>query len=182
MLFAYKLSGETSPHSICLCNWGEADPPWKPNLRTVQSQPNQGLRFHSSRRREGSLGGRGYISDEHGFRNRNAALHAPKSLTDGHTGQVKAPPPTPVTKAIFCSGYICMSSGGNTEIPLHKLTGGQWWWVEAQDAPAQRGVIPVSRAKQQGCPAAWLKCSCAAAQAALVTTEVCLTKENDTLS
>lgn len=53
---------------------------------------------------------------------------------------------------------------------------------ERHTVPSTRAVTPVSRARQQGCPTAWLKCSCAATQAALVPTDVCLPKETDTIS
>lgn len=53
---------------------------------------------------------------------------------------------------------------------------------ERHRVPSTRAVTPVSRARQQGCPTARLKCSCAATQAALVPTDVCLPKETDTIS
>lgn len=174
-------SVEKLPHTASACATEEGQTlPGSQTSGQFRACSAKGSNFTALGGGKGSLGGRGYNSDEHGFRKRNAALHLVKTrqmvtwdrsnTTSDTSHRHKGHFLLRVHRHVRRREY--------RDPPALELSGGG----ESTGHPSTRGVIPVSRARQEGCPAAWLKCSSAAAQAALVPANVCLTKENDTIS
>lgn len=118
MLFVYKLSRETSPHSICSYDRGGADPLQQPNPGTVWSLLNSDcdLRAQTPRlfgwRREGVPEWNRALQCWVWIWGPKCSAPLTKDLKDGHERWVsllcqvsKMPRPTLVAGASFCPGH-----------------------------------------------------------------------------